>query len=92
MAKVGLTQYSHDAGEPGQTVLIDAIGPYGGARHVTTKPRNSAIVIQDEFSRLVKIYPVEFVNSEHISVKEPRPDQDRGTATPKPGCTKQAMA
>ena len=26
------------------------------------------------------------------AVREPRPDQDRGAATPKPGCTKQAMA
>ena len=24
-------------------------------------------------------------------VREPRPDQGRGTATPKPGCTKQAI-
>ena len=30
--------------------------------------------------------------AEGTCVREPRPDQDCGAATPKPGCTKQAMA
>ena len=38
-AKIGRAQYSYDSGLPGQTVLIDAIGPYGGAQHATKKCR-----------------------------------------------------
>ena len=66
-AKIGRAQYSYDSGLPGQTVLIDAIGPYGGAQHATKKCRYSGILIQDEFTRFIKLYPVEHVDSLHIS-------------------------
>ena len=48
-------------------MLIDAIGPYGGAQHATNKYRYSGILIQDEFTRFIKLYPVEHVDSLHIS-------------------------
>ena len=51
-------------------MLIDAIGPYGGAQHATKKCRHIAIgiLIQDEFARYIKLYPVEHVDSHHISM------------------------
>ena len=60
-------QYSYDSGLPGQTVLIDAIGTYGGAQHATKKCRYFGILIQDECTRFIKLCPVEHVASLHIS-------------------------
>jgi len=66
MGTTGFTQIITEVGCPGHTIQMDVIGPYGTEAHKTTKGNRSALVIQDEFTRFVQVYPTDRVTSEFV--------------------------
>ena len=66
VGKVGFTQLTQEAGCPGQALQIDVIGPYGSRSQQTPRGNRAALVIQDEFTRFVQIYPAASVDAEFV--------------------------
>jgi len=63
----GYTGYTRDADIPCHTILMDFIGPYGTKAHATGNDNRSALVIEDEFTRWIRIYPCSVQTSEFVA-------------------------
>lgn len=66
MGQVGYTQLSSETGIPAHTLIMDVIGPYGSKEQKSSQGNRCALVIQDEFTRFVQVYPAARVTAEFV--------------------------
>ena len=67
IGKVGHTQLVEDAHTPGTVVLMDAVGPYGNHKHATKAGNRMALVLMDEMSRFIQVFPTPSVTEEFVA-------------------------
>jgi len=66
MGQIGYTQLTTETGVPGYAVVMDVIGPYGATNQKTDRGNRAALVIQDEFTRFVRVYSTPKVDAEFV--------------------------